>query len=195
MEKISYIGYKPNTIGFGEATAVTGGAIAPITLIIDGAVAILPFIMPFISNFFAHPAADARNIISEVKKQLPSLNARDRMARVIAVTQSIDKRAKDVEARELILWYRQNYSNDYKDLYTDDKVYFNNWALNQANTYFNVNQASNDYKKSLFTDNEVNTGLKIDVPSTLTNIVTNKSNLLLYVGAGLLLLLILKNKN
>ncbi|NBQ17988.1 hypothetical protein EBU24_06760, partial [bacterium] len=94
MNSVNYIGYKPNTIGFGEATLATGGAALPITAIIDTAVAVLPFLVPWISNMFQHPARDANNMIDGIKAQLQTSDARNRLGLVIATGQKISDKAK-----------------------------------------------------------------------------------------------------
>lgn len=187
MKNVGYIGYKPNTIGFGETTLATGGVALPITAIVDTVIAVVPFLIPFISNIFAHPAADARGVISDVKKALPNLDARNRMAYVLAATQKISPKAKDVEANELILWYKQNYPNDYQTLLADDKIYWNNFLLTNAQKYQNVNDAAVNYQRALFTDSEINYGV-----SPVTALFSNKNNLLLYGGIALAILLLIK---
>lgn len=191
MQKADYIGYK-NSIGFGEATLATGGAAAPFTLALDAAVALAPFMIKWASGIFAHPAADARGVISSVKPLLPNNTASKRMYLVLAATSNIALRAKDVEARELILWYRQNYPNDYKELTVTDKNYWNNYCITSAQKYADVNQASADYKLAMFTPAQVNYNatptesiLNIFIPTT------GKTNWFLYgaIGIGAILLI------
>jgi hypothetical protein len=192
MNNVGYIGFKhkPNTIGFGEATLLTGGAALPITAIIDIAVATLPFLIPWISNAFQSPAKDSRNIINDLKPQLINKNARERLALVIAAGQKINVKAKDVEARELLLWYRQAYPEDYKTLTPDDKIYFNNYILNIRNTRGDGNNMYLNLDRSMFTQTEINYGA--NPVQTITNILSNKNNLLIYGGIALALVLLLK---
>lgn len=55
MYNTNYIGYRPNTIGFGEATIATGGAAFPITAVVDIAVAAIPFIISAIAKSKPNP--------------------------------------------------------------------------------------------------------------------------------------------
>jgi len=195
MQKADYIGYR-NSIGFGEATIATGGTLAPVTLALDAAVALAPFILPWASGIFQHPAADARGVISAVKPLLPNTTASKRMYLVLAACSKIAHRAKDVEAKELILWYRQNYPNDYKELKVEDKNYFNNYCLTAARENTDVNQASNDYRLALFTPAQVNyNATPVQTVSNLfTSTTTGKINWVLYGAIALGVLLILKKK-
>lgn len=192
MNNVGYIGYryKPNTIGFGEATIATGGAALPITAIIDGAVAVLPFLIPFLKNVFQHPARDTKNLINALKPQLQSKDARERLGLVIATGEKISDQAKDVEAKDLLLWYRQTYPNDYQTLLFDDKVYFNNYLMSLKSRFADGNNMYANLDRSMFTNQEVN--YKANPIQNITNIVSNKNNLLLYGGIALALLLLLK---
>jgi hypothetical protein len=194
MQKADYIGYK-NSIGFGEATLATGGAAAPITLALDAAIALAPFIFKWASGVFAHPAADARGVISAVKPLLPNTTASKRMYLVLAATSNIAVRAKDVEARELLLWYRQNYPNDYKELTVADKNYWNNYCITSAQKYADVNQASADYRLAMFTPLQVN--FNATPTESLLNIFstsTGKINWVLYGAIAIGLIILLKRK-
>ena len=191
MQKVDYIGYK-NSIGVGEATLATGGAAAPFTLALDAAVALAPFIISWASGVFAHPAADARGVISAVKPLLPNTSASKRMYLVLAATSNISLRAKDVEARELLIWYRQNYPDDYKQLTVADKNYWNNYCITSAQKYADVNQASADYKLAMFTPAQVNyNATPTESISNLFTSSTGKTNWVLYgaIGIGVILLI------
>jgi len=194
MQEIDYIGYK-NSIGFGEATAATGGAALPVTAIVDASIALAPFVIKWASGIFAHPAADARGVISAVKPLLVNPPPSKRMYLVLAATNNITHRAKDVEARELILWYRQNYPDDYKSLSVDDKNYFNTYVLNAANQATDVNQASSDYRLSVFTPTEINYNATPaqTVSNLLTSATSGTTNWVLYGAIGLGIILLIKN--
>ena len=187
MHNNNYIGYKPNTIGFGEATLATGGAALPITAIIDTAVAVLPFLIPWISNMFQHPARDANNLIDGIKGQLQNSDARNRLGLVIATGQKISDKAKDVEAEKLLLWYRQNYPTDYQTLLADDKIYFNNYILSIRNKVPDGNNMYVNLQRAMFTDNEINYNA-----TPVTALLSNNKNLLLYGGIALAILLLIK---
>jgi hypothetical protein len=194
MNNVGYIGYKhqPNTIGLppGGVTLATGGAALPITAIIDVAIAALPFLIPWISNAFQSPAKDSRNIINDLKPQLINKDARERLGLVIAAGQKINVKAKDVEARELLLWYRQAYPNDYQILLPDDKIYFNNYILSIRNTRGDGNNMYANLDKAMFTQSEIN--YNANPIQSITNIISNKNNLLLYGGIALALILLIK---
>jgi hypothetical protein len=184
-----------NMIGFGEATVATGGTLAPVTLALDAAVALAPFVLPWASGIFQHPAADARGVISATKPLLPNTTATKRMYLVLAACSKISHRAKDVEARELILWYRQNYPDDYKQLSVDDKNYFNNYCITAAQQSTDVNQASNDYKLALFTPTQVNFNATPAqaVSNLFTSTTTGTVNWVLYGAIAIGAILLIKN--
>jgi len=190
VKNVGYIGYKPNTIGFGEATLVTGGAALPITAVIDVAIAALPFLIPWIKNIFQHPAKDAKKLIDSLKPIIGNKDARERLALVIATGQKINVNAKDVEAKDLLLWYRQAYPNDYKYLLVDDKIYWNNYLLSIRNTRQDGNNMYLNLDRAMFTDQEINFGAS--PVQTITNLLSNKNNLLIYGGIALALIILLK---
>ena len=197
MYNADYIGYK-NTLGdlsaSGTATAVSAARVfasggtditADIALLVSGG--------QFFTDLTAHPAADARNFISNLKPKLAAANPYNRLTLIIAGDNQINHRAKDVSARELILWYRSAYPNDYKDLTTKDKMYFNNYLLNAAQQSTDVNQASRDYKAAMFNTNELNyNATPIDTISNLFTTNTGKTNWVLYGALGLGIILIIK---
>ena len=180
MNNLGYIGYQ-NKIGTTIVPVLTG---EPISSAIASAVA-----TAFASwnDWFSHPAADAKNLISTLKPQISNVDARTRMANILAATQKISPKAKDVEAKELILWYRQNFPNDYQTLTIDDKNYFNNFLLNNAQQYQNVNDAAVNYQRAMFNDSEINYGA-----TPVTELLSNNKNLLLYGGIALAILLLIK---
>jgi len=194
----NYIGYKQTNkqIGFGEATIATGGALLPITTIIDGAVALLPLLIPFIGNMFKHPARDAIAIIDNIKPQLASSQPRDRLALVIASANRISPDARDVSAEKLFAWYKINYPNDYKSLLPQDKEYYNSILITGIQKYPDGNNFWNNSKMAMFTNQEINYNANpIQAASNiLTNVTKSTSSLLLYLGIGLGLFLILKKK-
>ena len=184
-----FVGYNDKKIGFAEVTAATGGAAVPITAVIDVVIAAAPFLTSWISNVFSHPAADARGIIAEVKKNIVNVDARTRLATVLAAATKISPKAKDVEARELDLWYRQTYPNDYQNLTADDMVYWNNTMVNNANQYSTVNQAARDYIAAEFTTAQIAS----KNPVTALTSTTGK-NYLLYGVIAIALFLIFRKK-
>lgn len=174
MEDISYIGYRsPAKIGFGEATLATGGAAAPVTLVIDAAIALAPFLIPWISGIFKHPARDALGVIDAVKPTLNNLPANKRMASVLAATQKISDKAKDVEAEKWLLWYRQNYSSDYMTLTPEEKIYFNNYLVSVRNRVPDGNNMYANLQRSMFTNEEINYN---STPSSILTSLTSGTN-------------------
>jgi hypothetical protein len=194
----NYIGFKQTgkQIGFGEATLVTGGTLAPVTLIIDAAIAVLPFLIPWINNIFKHPAKDAIKIIEGIKPQLASSQPRERLGLVLAAAQRISSAARDVMAEKLFVWYRLNYPDDYQTLLPQDKEYYNNFLATGVRTQPPGNNFYADSQRAMFTNAEINyTATPVQAASNiLSNVTKSTSTLLLYGGIGLGLFLILKKK-
>jgi len=195
----NYIGY--NKIGVpGAVTLATGGAAFPITAVIDGAIALLPILIPFIGNAFKHPARDAIKIIDGIKTQLSNSDPRQRLALILASAQRISPDARDVAAEKLFLWYKTNYSQDYKNLSLEDKQYYNNYLINAINTQADGNNFWANSRRAMFTSSELNYNANPiqTITNTASNIFSNltqsPSKLILYTGIGLGLYLILKNK-
>ena len=174
MENLGYIGYRnPAKIGFGEATLATGGTLAPVTLVLDAAVALAPFLIPWVSGIFAHPAKDALGVIAAVKPTLVSLPSNRRMAAVLAATQKISDKAKDVEAEKWLLWYRQSYPSDYTTLTPEEKIYFNNYLISVRNRVPDGNNMYSNLQAAMFTDAEVNYNA---TPSSILTSLTSGTN-------------------
>jgi hypothetical protein len=194
----NYIGYKQTgkQIGFGEATIATGGTLAPVTLIIDAAIAFLPALIPWISNAFKHPAKDAIKIIDTIKPQMANSNPRDRLGLVLAAAQKISPDARDVSAEKLFLWYKLNYPNDYQTLLPQDKEYYNKYLATGIQTQADGNNFWANSQRAMFTNAEINyNATPVEAASNiLSNVTKSTSSLLLYLGIGLGLFLILKKK-
>jgi len=194
----NYIGYKQ--IGFGEATLATGGAAFPITAVIDGAIALLPILIPWIGNAFKHPARDANKLIDGIKKQLINSDPRQRLALVLATANRISPAARDVSAEKLFLWYKNTYNEDYKTLSLEDKEYYNKFLQTAIQTQADGNNFWANSRRAMFTNSELNYNASAlqNITNTASNIFTNltksPSSLILYTGIGLGLYLILKNK-
>lgn len=195
----NYIGYRKIGVP-GAVTLATGGAAFPITAVIDGAIALLPILIPFIGNAFKHPARDAIKIIDGIKTQLANSDPRQRLALILASAQRISPDARDVAAEKLFLWYKTNYSQDYKDLSLEDKQYYNNYLINAINTQADGNNFWANSRRAMFTSSELNYNANPiqTITNTASNIFSNltqsPSKLILYTGIGLGLYLILKNK-
>jgi len=195
----NYIGFKKIGVP-GAVTLATGGAAFPITAVIDGAIALLPILIPFIGNAFKHPARDAIQIIDGIKTQLATSDPRQRLDFILASAQRISPDARDVAAEKLFLWYKTNYSQDYKDLSLEDKQYYNNYLINAINTQADGNNFWANSRRAMFTSSELNYNANPiqTITNTASNIFSNltqsPSKLILYTGIGLGLYLILKNK-
>lgn len=204
MYNCDYIGYRKTmgdlvSSGTGVATSgarvfATGGAdiSADIALIASGAA----FAVGLFDQWTSHPAADARDFIANLKPKLAAADPYNRLLLVMAGDTKINHRAKDVSARELVLWYRQNYPNDYMTLTPDAKIYWNNYLVNAANQATDVNQASRDYINSKFTT--IQTNYNATPVQTVSNILTSATsgtkNWVLYGAIGLGLLILLSKK-
>ena len=183
MKNVGYIGYK-DSIGTTLIPVITG---EPISSAIASAVA-----TAFASwnDWFTHPAQDAKNLISSIKPQLSQLDARSRIANILAATQKISPKAKDVEAEQLLLWYRLTYPNDYQTLLLDDKIYFNNYLLSLKSRFADGNNMYANLDRAMFTNEQINFGAS--PVQSITNLLSNKNNLLIYGGIALALVLLLK---
>lgn len=190
MDNLGYIGYRnPAKIGFGEATLATGGTLAPVTLVLDAAVALAPFLIPWVSGIFAHPAKDALGVIAAVKPTLVSLPSNRRMAAVLAATQKISDKAKDVEAEKWLLWYRQSYPSDYTTLTPEEKIYFNNYLISVRNRVPDGNNMYFNLQAAMFTDSEVNyNATPSSILTSLTSGINTKYILYGAIALGLYLL-------
>jgi hypothetical protein len=195
----NYIGYKKIGVP-GAVTLGTGGAAFPITAVIDVAIALLPVLIPWIGNAFKHTARDAIKIIDGIKIQLANSDPRQRLALILASAQRISADARDVAAEKLFLWYKNNYSQDYKSLSIEDKQYYNKYLLNAINTQADGNNFWANSQRAMFTNSELNYNANPlqTITNTASNIFTNltqsPSKLILYTGIGIGLYLILKNK-
>jgi hypothetical protein len=179
MNNVGYIGYNERSASIGV-----------VPVVVMTAIKLLPTIIPFVSKAFQSPAKDTRKIIDALKPQLQNVDPSLRLGLVIAAGQKIDVRAKDVEARELLLWYRQSYPNDYELLTPDDKIYFNNYLLSIRNTRGDGNNMYANLDQAMFTQAEIN--YNANPIQSITNIISNKNNLLLYGGIALALILLIK---
>jgi hypothetical protein len=154
------------------------------------------FVSDLWNQWTSHPAADARDFISNLKPKLAIADPYNRLIQLMAGDTKINHRAKDVSASELVLWYRLNYPKDYLELTPEAKTYFNNYLINAANEATDVNQASRDYKKSMFTTSEVNyNATPIQAASNiLTSATTGTINWVLYGAIAIGAIILLRKK-
>ena len=179
----------------GARVFASGGAdiSADIALIASGAA----FATDLFNQWTLHPAADARDFIKNLKPKLANTDSYNRLLQVMAGDTKINHRAKDVSANELVLWYRQNYPNDYMELTPDAKNYFNNYLINAASQATDVNQATRDYINAKFTIQQINYNATPIESATniLTNATTGKTNWVLYGAIAIGAILLIKNIN
>jgi len=205
MHKADYIGYRKSvgdllSTGATAATSAarvfaSGGAdiSADIALIVSGGV----FASQLFNQWTSHPAADARDFIANLKPKLASADPYNRLLLVMAGDTKINHRAKDVSAKELVLWYRGNYANDYLTLTPEAKTYWNNYLISAANGATDVNQASRDYINAKFTTYETNYNASPAQAASniLKNITSGKTNWVLYGAIAIGAILLIKNIN
>ena len=173
MNTISYIGYRPNTIGFGETTALTGGTLAPITLAVDVVLAAIPFVISAINRGKPNPNDWMGWNELDGKRGYPiGTNA---ISWIINDGQSIQNEALN------ILQYIQNYG--YGNVLT-------------YNSYYQKTITANDLANKLRRGGYVNEANQLLTPVTpvqsVTNILSNNKNLLLYGGIALAIYLLIK---
>lgn len=187
----NYIGYKQNAnIGTKFIPIYTG---EPISSVIATAGATL---IASWNDWFTRPAFDANRLINSVKPQLSNIDARQRLALVLATSQKISPRARDVAAENLFLWYKNTYNEDYKVLSIEDKDYYNKFLATAIQTQADGNNFWANSQRAMFTNQELNyNATPVEAASNiLSNVTKSTSSLLLYAGIGLGLFLILKKK-
>ena len=182
MQSASYIGYKENAkIGIAPA------------LIIKAGITIAPYVIKWGSSAFSRPAADAKDFIANAKKTIINDTPQDRLAKVIAYSDRISPKAIDVNTREWLKWYKLTYSNDYKDIDPNLKIYWNEYLKNIGNTYGNVNRIFEDLDAAAFTTAEINfNATPVEtVKNLFTSTGTGRINWVLYgaIGIGAILLI------
>jgi hypothetical protein len=173
VNSVNYIGYKPNTIGFGEATLVTGGTLAPITLAVDVVLAAVPFVIAAINRGKPNPNDWVGWNALDGKKGYPiGTNA---VSWIINDGQSIQNEALN------ILQYIQQYG--YGNVLT-------------YNSYYQRTITAQDLANKLRRGGYINEANQLLTPPTpvdsVTNILSNNKNLLLYGGIALAILLLIK---
>jgi hypothetical protein len=198
---MDYIGYKKSVgdlVSSGTATAASAAKVyetggldikSDIALAMSGG----QFLANLYTQWTSHPAADARDFIKNLKPKLAAADPYNRLVLLMAGDSKINHRAKDVSAKELVLWYRGNYPDDYKTLRVEDKQYFNSYLDSAAQGSTDVNQASRDYQAAKFTTTEINSNAtQTQAASNIfSSITSGKTNWVLYgaIGIGVILLI------
>ena len=181
---------KNNKIGDIKLVPVVTGD--PITSLIATGVA------SSISSLFAslkRPAGQARDVIAAVKNQIQGLDARNRLASVIAGSQKNFK-AADVDVQEMLLWYRKNYPNDFQSLLPDDMIFWNQYLDGYRNRFLLERPDLQEFlNQSYFTESELNYSKQLSSPlSTTKKAGLNMFLTIALVGAGIFLLIKQKKK-
>jgi hypothetical protein len=193
--KVGALAQTAPSAGLTVFKAVSEGGLDP-AADVAAVLASAAFVSDLWNQWTSHPAADARDFIANLKPKLAVADPYNRLIQVIAGDNKISHRAKDVSASELVDWYRLNYPNDYQTLTPDAKVYFNNYLVSAAQGATDVNQASRDYKKAMFTQTEIN--YNATPAQTVSNLFTSATsgtvNWVLYGAIGIGLILLLKKK-
>ena len=150
-----------------------------------------------ISSLFAslkRPAGEARDVIAAVKNQIMGLDARNRLASVIAGSQKNFK-AADVDVQEMLLWYKKNYPNDFQTLLPEDMIFWNQYLDGYRNRFLLERPDLQEFlNQSYFTDSEINYSKQLSSPSTTKKAGLNMFLTIALVGAGLFLILKQKKK-
>jgi hypothetical protein len=154
--------YSNRNIGVVPIVAVA--AAKPIAALVTTAISALPGIISFIRNISQRPAGEARDKINAIKPIIAKQDARDRLANVIAVSKQNFK-AADVDVKEMLLWYRENYANDYTQLAPADKEYFNQYLDGYRQRFLSTRPDLQQIAdKAYFTNDQIN--YKENAPGT-----------------------------
>lgn len=196
-----------NSIGELKTSAVTYAATTAAALAEGGLniaadiaaiVAQVQFYGDLWQQWTSHPAADAKDYIKNAKPTIVGIDPYDRIVKVIGYSQKINPKAIDVNTREWLKWYKQNYREDYLTLSPDVKIYWNSYLDSIRNTYGNVNRIFEDLDAAAFTTTEINVNATPieTVENLLTNLTAPGSNVkyVLYGGIGLLFVYLLSSK-
>jgi hypothetical protein len=181
--------YYPRREKVGDIKFVPVVTSEPISSLVATAVAST---IASIFSSLQRPAGQARDVISAVKNQIANVDARKRIALVIAGSQKNFK-AADVDVKEMLLWYRENYKNDFQTLLPQDMVYWNDYLDGYRERFLLSRPDLQEIlDQSYFNKNEINYSTQLSSPSKKAGI--NIFATLAIVGAGLFLLLKKKKK-
>ena len=174
--------YNNKQIGFGEATLVTGGTLAPVTLIVDVVLAAIPFIMSAINRGKPNPNDWQGWVALDSKNGQPI--GTSAITWIIKDGQSIQNEALN------ILQYIRNYG-------TQDVLTYNSYF----NRTITAEDLANKLRRGGYENEAKQLIQQVQVPAPvqaasniLSNVTKSTSSLLLYLGIGLGLFLILKKK-
>ena len=174
--------YNNKQIGFGEATLVTGGTLAPVTLVVDVVLAAIPFIISAINRGKPNPNDWQGWVALDNKNNQPV--GTSAITWIIKDGQSIQNEALN------ILQYIRNYG-------TQDVLTYNSYF----NRTITAEDLANKLRRGGYENEAKQLIQQVQVPApvqaasnVLTNVTKSTSSLLLYLGIGLGLFLILKKK-
>ena len=174
--------YNNKQIGFGEATLVTGGTLAPVTLVVDVVLAAIPFIISAINRGKPNPNDWQGWVALDNKNNQPV--GTSAITWIIKDGQSIQNEALN------ILQYIRNYG-------TQDVLTYNSYF----NRTITAEDLANKLRRGGYENEAKQLIQQVQVPAPvqaasniLTNVTKSTSSLLLYLGIGLGLFLILKKK-
>jgi len=198
---MDYIGYKKSVgdlVSSGTAAASSGARVfatsgADISADIALAMSGVQFLGDLWNQWTSHPARDARDFIKNHKPLIANLDPYNRLVNVIAFNKKINTKAIDVAAGEWLLWYRQNYPNDYQTLKVDAKKYWNDYLYSIESQFPNGNNLYNNLNNAMFTTSELNyNATPTEAASNIFSSVTSgKTNWVLYgaIGVGIIVLI------
>jgi hypothetical protein len=174
--------YNNKQIGFGEATLVTGGTLAPVTLVVDVVLAAIPFIISAINRGKPNPNDWQGWVALDNKNNQPV--GTSAITWIIKDGQSIQNEALN------ILQYIRNYG-------TQDVLTYNSYF----NRTITAEDLANKLRRGGYENEAKQLIQQVQVPAPvqaasniLSNVTKSTSSLLLYLGIGLGLFLILKKK-
>jgi len=179
--------------------AATAAAVAQGGLDIGADVAAIVAQVNFVTDLWqqwtSHPARDAQDYIKNAKPTITNIDPYNRIVKVIGYSQKINPKALDVNTREWLKWYKQNYREDYKTLTPDVKIYWNNYLDSIRNSTSDHNNIYSDLDAARFSQTEIN--VNATPVETVSNLLTNltapgsNSKYILYGGIGLLFVYLL----
>jgi hypothetical protein len=186
---MDYIGYKHNK-QIGVAPAIVTAAVKVLP-------AVLPALSTWVSGWFpAGISGKEQRIIDNAKSSLGVQTSEKRLLGVVGLSNQLI--VPDVIARDLFIWYRKNYPNDYQTLSYQTKLDWNNYMdqfpqikPDRGGWQDRVVQWTQEAK---FNESELNYNKQSTTTNTLFSNTGSSSNILLYGALGLGAILLIKKK-
>jgi len=130
--------------------------VLPIAALVSAA----PGVITLIRNISKRPAGEFRDRINAIKPQIANTDARTRLSSVIATSQQ-NFNTINLDLPEWLVWYRQNYPNDYMELLPEDKAYWNTFLDNYRQKFLlQFPDLQNILNTIYFTNDQINYKLK-----------------------------------